>query len=163
MKTHLPLAALALALLTGCAGLYEPPRLEKATLPNKTVAEARSGAISYLVSQGWAPKQGDALVLQFEKLASGSAQFLYNEVGSQNTMDRFTLTLLDSPGGPEILGHLVMVYMRHGTPQETSTDQTNARARHLVACVRASILGEPIPAPPVTTNSPALATRGATR
>lgn len=150
-------------LFAGCVGLHEAPRVEKVALPNKTVAQAKSGAISYLVSQGWAPKQGDSLVTTFEKEAGGSAQFLYNEVGSSTTKDRFTLTILEAPNGSEIMGHLVMVYMRYGKPQESSTDLSNARGKFLLDCVRASILGEPIPEPPPRTNSPPVETRGATR
>lgn len=151
---------LLLALLTACVGIHEPIKTERVSLPGKSIAEARSAAVSYLVGSGWTPKLTDPLMLQFEKEANFSAQFLLQEGGSQTVRDRLTLTFLESSAGLELIGHLVLVNTRFGNQQEQSTDQTNARGRYLVTCVRASILGEPIPAPPISTNSPAVSTRG---
>lgn len=161
MKTLITITILAV--LTGCAGVYEPVKVEKATVPNQTLPQVKASSISYLASQGWAPKSSDGTILTFEKPASGAAQFLYNQPGYQNARDRFTLTLLESPSGVEMIGHVVVVYMQHGNPQESHTDQTNAKARYLVSCVRASVLGEPIPEPPTKTNTlnKPVSTRGA--
>lgn len=158
------LLLLVLAMLTGCAGLHEAIHTERVTIPGKTVDQVRSSSVAFLITQGWTLKQSDALMLRFEKESPIAEQLVYNRAGAQATRDRLNITLLSAPSGVDLLGNLVVAYSgRGGSDQENSTDQSNARGRFVVSCVRASVLGEPIPKPPVSTNSAPVVTRGGHR